>query len=378
MTNQTRRAFLEESALALAATCARRAWAKDDSLSPTLAQMAAMRATAKRFMSAYDVPGMSISIARHGSIVYGQAFGVANKNTKEQVHPSHLFRIASVTKPITSVAIYTLVQQGLLKTSDFVFGPRGILKNDFGATANRPHVDELKIEHLLTHTGGGWPNDMTDPMFQHPQMNHRELISWTIANVSLTHPPVTHYAYSNFGYCVLGRVIEKITQQSYTDFVTMHILSRCGVMDMRIAGNTLADRMPNEVVYYGQGEDPYNMNVRRMDSHGGWLATASDLVRFCTHVDGFKTTPQLLQPETITAMTTATEANNKYAHGWFVDASGNWSHGGSLPGTTTTMMRTRSGICWAALTNTRRWDEGDDALENMLWEMTRSVPEWQA
>ena len=86
--------------------------------------------------------------------------------------------------------------------------------------------------------------------------------------------PATHWAYSNFGYCVLGRVIEKITGQTYENFVQQSILAPCGITDMRIAGNSYRDRAPNEVAYLGQfNENPYNMNVRRMDSHGGWIAT---------------------------------------------------------------------------------------------------------
>ena len=72
------------------------------------------------------------------------------------------------------------------------------------------------------------------------------------------------------------------------DFVNESILRRCGIQAMKIAGNTLADRVPGEVVYHGRnGEDPYRMNVRRMDAHGGWLASPADLVKFLIHCDGF-------------------------------------------------------------------------------------------
>jgi hypothetical protein len=148
---------------------------------------------------------------------------------------------------------------------------------------------------------------------------------------------------------------------------------------MRIAGNTLAERLPEEVVYHGQGENPYDMNVRRMDSHGGWLASASDLVRFASHVDGFSPERDILKPETIRVMTTPTVANSGYAKGWAVNSQPNWWHNGSLPGTATIMVRTASGLCWAALTNTRREKsamEGD--LDALVWQMVGKVPEWHA
>jgi len=75
--------------------------------------------------------------------------------------------------------------------------------------------------------------------------------------------PGTSFAYSNFGYCILGRVIEKLTGQTYEKYITENILKRCGISDMRIAGNTLTDRAINEVKYYSQtGGDPYGMNRR--------------------------------------------------------------------------------------------------------------------
>jgi CubicO group peptidase (beta-lactamase class C family) len=108
---------------------------------------------------------------------------------------------------------------------------------------------------------------------------------------------VTEYLHSNFGYCVLGRVIEKLTGRTYEAAVRERVLRPCGISSMRISGNTLAERAGREVVYYDQdGEDPYRMNVRRMDSHGGWLATPTDLVRFLVRVDGFPTKPDILKP----------------------------------------------------------------------------------
>jgi CubicO group peptidase (beta-lactamase class C family) len=380
MANQTRRTFLAQGAIALTSVGCRAHRLPDEERShqPTALQLASMRTVALRFMGRYGVPGMSISIAVLGKTLYEQSFGLADNTSNETLTPSHLFRIASISKPITSVAIFRLIERGVLHASDLVFGPDGILRDDFGPTAKQPYLAQLKIEHLLTHTGGGWQNDMTDPMFRDPQIGQHELIAWTLANQPLTNVPGKHFAYSNFGYCVLGRVIEKVTQKSYADFVTTEVLSRCGIADMRIAGNTLADRAPHEVVYDARTENPYNMNVRRMDSHGGWLATASDLVRFATHVDDFTTTPNIRRHETINAMTTPTAPNSGYAHGWAVNSQGNWWHGGSLPGTSTIMVRTHSGLCWAALTNTRKMGEMGNDLDQMMWDIVKAVPEWQA
>src|SRR5258708_39642986 len=123
---------------------------------------------------------------------------------------------------------------------------------------------------------------------------------------------------------------------------------------MSIAGNTLEQRKRVEVKYYGQGENPYDRNVTRMDSHGGWIARPAAIVRFMMHVDGFAKPPNILKPQTIQTMTTGSAANPGYAKGWSVNKSGNWWHSGSLPRTTTVAVRIHSAFCCAAFTNTSR------------------------
>lgn len=381
----TRRTFLKNGAVALAAGAVPGFDAPFSALAaepanqplPTRDESAAIAKVVAETMETHKAPAISLAIARHGQFVFQQGFGLADKRTSEPATTASRFRIASVSKPITSVAIFTLIEQGRLGLHDLVFGKQGCLGFDYGHHYPEP-VDRIMLYHLLTHTCGGWQNDGNDPMFRNPKMNHRELITWALQNHPLENAPGTHYAYSNFGYCLLGRVIEKITGQPYADFVKQAVLTKCGITDMDIAGNTLAQRAPAEVVYFGQDKNdfgPYQMNVTRMDSHGGWIATPSDLVRFAMHVDGFKTTPGILRADDIKSMTTASAVNSGYACGWCVNDIPNWWHSGSLPGTLTIMVRTRSGLCWAAFTNTRV--EGLN-LDEMMWRVVRCVPAWHA
>src|SRR5260370_17834875 len=150
-------------------------------------------------------------------------------------------------------------------------------------------------------------------MFTHPRMDQPELITWTLNNRPLDNPPGQRYAYANCGYCVLGRVIEKLPGETYADQVRSEVLGRCGVTDMTISGNSLEQRQRDEVKYYGQGENPYDMNVTRMDSHGGWLARPADVVKFMMHVDGFARPPNILKVHTIQTMTAGSTANPDYA-----------------------------------------------------------------
>jgi CubicO group peptidase (beta-lactamase class C family) len=346
----------------------------------TPVERTAIAEAAATFMNTYDVPGLSVAIARRGRPVYAQAFGFADKEAGERLTPAHRLRIASVTKPITSVAIFALVEAGRVRLENRVFGPNGVLGNDFGAPPYRDYVDQITVEHLLTHTGGGWQNDASDPMFRSPGMSHAELIAWTLRDLPLHYPPGTHYAYSNFGYCVLGRVIEKLSGQRYDTFVRDAVLRQCGLSDMEIAGNSLAERRANEVRYYSQGgQDPYGMNVARMDSHGGWIGRPLDLAIFSTHVDGFADVAQILKPETLRVMTTPSSANPGYAKGWAVNAQNNWWHVGSLPGTVAVLVRTHSDFCWAATTNARAPNSPMERdLDRLVWKMVHQVSSWHA
>jgi hypothetical protein len=102
-----------------------------------------------------------------------------------------------------------------------------------------------------------------------------------------------------------------------------------------------------------------------MDSHGGWIATAGDLVRFASQL------PKLLKPESIRTLTTA-GVNEGYARGWSVNKVPNWWHGGSLPGTSTIMVHTAKGLCWAGFLNGRKEGLGG-ALDRLMWQIGRQL-----
>src|SRR5882757_10734096 len=243
------------------------------------------------------------------------------------------------------------------------------MKDDAGRSPN----EQITIEHLLTHTTGAWAHGVHDPLRLNAQMTHWELIAWTLEHMRLTRAPGDSFAYSNFGYCILGRVIEKLTGQTYEDYIKENILTRCGIVDMQIAGNALKDRAANEVKYYSS-VDPYWRNLAREDACGGWIATPSDLTRFFVHIDGFRDTDQLLSDEALRTMTTTTAANPCYAKGLFVDSRNNWWHTGLLDGTTTVSVRTSGDFCWSAFTNASSRDrDASRPLGHLVWEMVRSV-----
>lgn len=341
-------------------------------------EMQAIDQTVDKFMKDYDVPGLSFAIAKDGRLVLTKTYGYADTSTGEKVATRHRFRIASLSKPITSIAIMKLVEEGQLNLSAQVFGTGGILGTEYGTTPYKTNIEKITVEHLLTHLSGGWPKGVNDPMFSNPSMNQAQLIGWVLDNRPLDTVPGTNFDYSNFGYCLLGRVIEKVTGQTYENYVKNNILSQCGVTDMQIGDDTEAQKKANEVTYYGQGgENPYGMKVARMDSHGGWIAKPIDLVRILVRVDGFNTKSDILSASTLTTMYIGSSVKPSYAKGWWVNSSNNHWHDGSLPGEQAIMANTSEGFCWAVLVNTRSQKPGFEGdLDNLMWEVKSKVNSW--
>jgi CubicO group peptidase (beta-lactamase class C family) len=339
------------------------------------------------FMQKFDVPGVSVAIRRGNESIDRWSFGRPDVEKSDLLNDSYLFRIASISKTFTSVGIFLLVEDGKLKLTDKVFGKGAALEEDYGTPPYHPYITDITVDHLLTHTSGAWHNDSSDPMFRFRDLNAAKLLGHTLDHSYLTAAPPQKFCYSNFGYFVLGRVIEKKCRQPYADFIREKILDKCRISDMVIAGNTPGKRLGNEVAYYGQGEDPYSMNVSRMDSHGGWLATASDLVQFAsslhlilkensvrTMLSPLTPCPPSAGPVQIPADCTKPLSPPciPYARGWSVRGEEH-GHNGSLPGTSTNLLCTENGICCAVLTNTRRQPTG--IIDSDLDKVTRKIIE---
>jgi CubicO group peptidase (beta-lactamase class C family) len=305
------------------------------------------------FMQKWAVPGLSLAVARLGNVIATRYFGYANPITREIVTASTRFRIASVSKPLTASTIFRLIEQNQLALTDTLFGVGARLGTQYGTLPYGPNIVNITLQHLLEHTSGGWPNDGNDPMFQQTNLSAGDLISWTLNNQPLLDTPGHAHRYSNFGYCVLGRVIETVTGQTYANAVRNLILAPSGVTQMTIAGNTAAERQYPEAIYYGVDlQAPYELPVYRMDAHGGWIATPSDLLQFLMRVDGFANPTDILQAGTVTAMTAPSAANPGYARGWAINTAGTCWHSGTLAGTQSILVRTANQHEWAAVCNT--------------------------
>jgi N-acyl-D-amino-acid deacylase len=360
-----------------------------------------------QLMSKWGVPGGSLAVSKDGRLVLAKAYGIADKEQNLPVQPESLFRIASVSKTITAVAVLKLVEEGKLDLEAKAFKLLDNLKPVSGKTVD-PRIYNITIRQLLQHSGG-WDSEKSfDPMFS-PTKAAIEVgatqpaTSDTIIRYMLGQPldfdPGSQYAYSNFGYCVLGRIIEKVTGQSYYDYVMENILQPAGATSMRLGKSLENEKYDGEVHYYDYEGAPMALavfpgslivpwpyggfDIEAMDSHGGWVATATDLLRFVTALDSGK----LIKADTLATMVSHPMAplwqgsSYYYGMGWLVRPIGNdanWWHTGSLPGTYSIVARTSNGFAWAALFNTRPKDVDGFSreLDNALWDAYNGVTSW--
>ena len=367
-------------------------------------------AQVQTLLANYQIPGATLAIAKNGKLVYMRGFGTADQAGTEATQPYHMFRIASISKPITSTAIMKLIENGQLSLSDKPFGPGGILNVDpYFANANitDPRVYDITIQHLLEHAAGwnrdvpmppgpvspypwgyghsdpiAFPLHVTQTLGEANPVTRRAMIKFSIQK-GLNFAPGTSSNYSNIGYLVLGEVIEKKTGLTYENYVKQNIFAPLGIYDIRLGRNLLADKQEREGEYinpfttlsvYGTGQFvPWQYggwSVEAMDAHGGWIATARDLVRLLTAVDAFPSRPDILSPNTIQNMTTPSATNPGYAKGWSVNPAGTWWHGGSLDGSYSWMVRTSSQfsseLTWAVILNKRTNASGfGNAVSNL-------------
>ena len=119
------------------------------------------------FLKTWKVKGASVAVTKDEKLVYAKGFGTANDETGEEVKPGHLFRIASVSKLITAVAVMKLYEEGKLGLDDKVFGAQGILNDSIFLTYRDSRYEDITIRHLLNHTAG-WSRYAGDPMFYFP------------------------------------------------------------------------------------------------------------------------------------------------------------------------------------------------------------------
>ncbi|MDG1895803.1 MAG: serine hydrolase [Fuerstiella sp.] len=370
------------------------------------------------FMKEHRVPGASVAVTDRGKTVFARGYGFADVAAHEPVQPDSLFRIASLSKPITAVAVLQLIESDRLSLDAKVFS---VLNHADDIKAAGDDFDtrllDITIRHLLEHRGGWDRGKSFDAMFQSvrfakqigvPAPADQAAVIKAMFSQKLDFDPGERYAYSNFGYCLLGRVIEKLTGQSYDDYVKEKVLAPIGIKTMKIGASRLKGRSEDEVRYYqpGSGKSVFHddldqevpsqyggWNLEAMDSHGAWIASAVDLAKFAAAFDD-PDNCLLLSRESIELMyrrppglagheDDGSEKDVFYSLGWFNRVGGGGSvnhwHTGSLAGTSAIMIRRHDEKNFVALLNSRVSSSASHlgrAIDHLLHEAANEVTDW--
>jgi len=271
-----------------------------------------------------EEPGAAVLVIRQGNVVLRRGYGLADLELGVPVDPDMVFRIGSITKTFTAVAILKLVQDGALEL-------------DGDLRERRPHLPHppdrgrpITIRQLLSHTAG--LADLFDESYYqllenraHALMNDEVEASELVALIEKQEPafePGEDWQYSNAGYFLLGQVIESVTGTSYAEAIDRIIVRPLGLAHTGMYQNLALT--PGRVKSYLQNDDgtfirnPYSsLSAVTVYSAGGLVSTVDDLARLSASLDAGRP----LRPEVRELMfTPATEAlggSTRYAFGWF-------------------------------------------------------------
>lgn len=394
----------------------------DDGLSPSASACApdcTPRAPFARFdqnlellREDWQLPGMSVAVTYQDRLVLVRTYGLADVESGEPVTPWSRFRLGSLSKTLTSTVVLSMVERGLLDLDapafaylDAVPAPEGTLED--------PRLYDITLRHLLNHTGGWDASRSGDPLFGNaaaqalgvtPPASIRQITAY-MRTRPLDFAPGTHYAYNNFGYALLGLIVEEVSGTSYEAYAQEQ-LAPLGIDSMAIGHTRFDERLPREVRYYGYPDEPLGPSVfpdvtedvphpygafylEGLGAAGGWIGSAIDVTRLLVAIDGNSLSPDLLSPETLDIMTARPDVPEwQHAYSWYgmgmqitptsFGDTANWSHTGSISGTSTLFVRSKHDFTWVILVNARPENVNGFFydLDETAWRAIRTVEEW--
>ena len=330
------------------------------------------------YMRQWQIKGASLAVMRNDSLVYAKGYGWADEEENRTMEPSHILRMASVSKLITAVGIMVLQDRDSLSIKDTVFGPSGILNDSlFNTVIKDRNHHKITIEHLLRHQGGFY----RDPLFSSNDVRNqmqldcppvKEDFYKLVLSHRLRFMPGEWQKYSNFGYLLLSEIIEKVSGRPYEEFIREEVLRPAGCYDMHIGGSYYSDRFDNEVRYYtheGEGKfvEEYNgsgimvercyggNNIPLLSGAGAWCGSPAEIARLVASIDGRPEVEDIISAEAVTQMIEYFDKET-YSLGWNdTTPEKGWSRTGTLAGTSALVKYFPDGECWIMITNTSTW-----------------------
>ncbi len=290
--------------------------------------LAALRAELAQRVKLDQFSG-AVLVAKQGKPVYLEAYGLADRDRKIPNQTGTQFRIGSMNKMLTATAVMQLVAAGKISLQD----PIGKYLPDY---PNKDVASKVAVHHLLTHTGG--TGDIFGPQYNANRSKLRELKDYVTlyGERGPEFEPGAQMEYSNYGYILLGVLIERASGQSYYDYVREHVFKPAGMTSTDSLPEDEA--VPGRSVGYMKRDGEWKPNTPtlpyRGTSAGGGYSTVEDLLRFANAIMGHKLLNEL-DTATLTTGKVAMGPIAKYAYGFgdFNQDGVRWfGHNGGAPG----------------------------------------------
>lgn len=273
--------------------------------------------------------GATVIVARKGEILYKKAFGMANMELDVPMQVDNVFRIASITKQFTAIAILQLMEQGKLSLQDEIikFIP------DYAT-----HGNKITIEHLLTHTSGIQEYTSIRDSVNRGTLDYTplEMIN-RFRNLPLRFTPGTKWEYSNSGYFLLGYVIEKITGRPYANYLEENFFKPLGMTGSHYASDTklIKKRANGYTANKTDYENAPYISMTQPYAAGSILSTAEDLFKWKQAVISYKLVKKETVDKAFTKYKLTDGKETAYGYGWRVgnvyESPSTW-HGGLING----------------------------------------------
>jgi CubicO group peptidase (beta-lactamase class C family) len=261
-------------------------------------------------------PGVSILIAKKGQVVYQKAFGSANIELNTPMQPDMVFRIGSITKQFTAVAILQLVEQGKISLQDSV---QKYIK-DFPSKGYT-----ITIENLLTHTSGivdYTSKDDPDPYIERRDFTPEFLINY-VKDDPLHFKPGSKYEYSNTNYLLLGYIIQLVSGESYHQYMADHVLKAAGLQHTLYADEhtPVPGRAQGYTRYSGSFDNCDYQTLSLGFACGDLLSNTTELFNWNTAVISGKLISEASVKKAFSPYNLTNGTYSGYGYGWFIDTT---------------------------------------------------------
>jgi CubicO group peptidase (beta-lactamase class C family) len=286
-------------------------------------------------MDTQHIPGVSLGVVRGGKLVEAKGYGKASVELNSPATPRTLYALASVSKQLTATAVMLLVQDGKIRLDDSLMNYFSWMPKEWS---------EIKVRHLLSHTSGIRDEEYKGDFLEWERQEHNQEEIVRTAFGPLLATPGEKFRYSNTGYRVLGMLIEKVSGQSYWDFLEQRIFHPLGMAVTR--NSDPQSVIPNRARGYGFSDgrliNREPVTASSAFAQGALISSVLDLAKW----DDALNSEMLLKRSNLEEMWTPVRlrdgTTSNYGFGWYlrpVNKHKTVGHGGDMPGFTSFIWR---------------------------------------